>query len=415
MLIYLGLTEKKLKNNLEDFNYSLPEEIVAKYPVEPRDSSKLICYKNGAISHHNFKDLPSLLPSNSLLVFNDTKVIPARLILHKESGGRVEVFMVEPQQPTNIVHDAMQVAGDCVWKCVIGNLRRWREGEILRKQFEVNGETIELTVVLEKREDKTVRFSWSPPHIKVAAWIEALGQVPLPPYLMRKAESKDKVDYQTIYAQHQGAVAAPTAGLHFTEDTWKGLDEVGVKRTFLTLHVGAGTFLPVFEEDIQKHTMHVEQLFFNRKQIEEILSHKGPICPVGTTSLRCLESLYWFGVQLINVPETSRFFIDQDLPYKEVGYLPSRFESMEAILKFMDSQSIDIIHGETGIFIYPGYTFKMCDALITNFHRPMSTLIMLVSAFMGENWRRLYREALANSYRFLSYGDSSIIIPKHLS
>ena len=400
-----------MKNNLQDFNYSLPEEIVAKYPAVPRDSSKLICYNKGDISHHVFSDLPTILPNNSLLVFNDTKVIPARLILNKSTGGRVEVFMVEPQQPTNIVHDAMQTTGECVWNCVIGNLRRWRDGEVLTKSFDVNGEEIKLELVLEKREDKTVRFSWEPSSIKAAAWIEALGQVPLPPYLMRKAEVKDKEDYQTIYAQHQGAVAAPTAGLHFTENTWKDLDQVGIKRTFLTLHVGAGTFLPVFEEDIKKHKMHVEQLYFNRNQIKEILDHNGSIIPVGTTSLRCLESLYWFGVQLINVPETSRFFIPQDIAYRPSNELPSKTVSLKAVLSFMDKNEINSIHGETGIFIYPGYSFKMCDALITNFHRPMSTLIMLVSAFMGEDWKRLYEEALSNNYRFLSYGDSSIIFP----
>jgi len=403
-----------LKNNLEDFNYLLPEEIVAKYPAVPRDSSKLICYAQGAISHHSFQDLPKLLPANSLLVFNDTKVIPARLILKRPTGGRVEVFMVEPHEPTNIVQDAMQITGECVWKCVIGNLRRWRDGEVLTKSFDVNGENITLNLVLEKREDKTVRFSWEPQHIKVASWIEALGQVPLPPYLMREVETKDKEDYQTIYAQHQGAVAAPTAGLHFTENTWSALDKIGIKRTFLTLHVGAGTFLPVFEEDIQKHTMHVEQLFFNRTQIAEILMHNGPIIPVGTTSLRCLESLYWFGVQLINEPDTSRFFIPQNLAYQPHQSLPSKSASLEAVLKFMEDSDIQNINGETGIFIYPGYTFKMCDALITNFHRPMSTLIMLVAAFMGEDWRRLYGEALSNNYRFLSYGDSSIIFPSQL-
>tara|TARA_R110002049_G_scaffold293720_1_gene478900 strand:- start:53 stop:1264 length:1212 start_codon:yes stop_codon:yes gene_type:complete len=403
-----------LKNNLADFDYLLPEEVVAKFPAEPRDSSKLICYKQGAISHHKFTDLTSLLPKDSLLVFNDTKVIPARLIFHRATGGRVEVFMVEPNQPTNIVQDAMQVTGECVWKCVVGNLKRWRDGEVLWKQFKVNGEKINLRLQLENREDKTVRFKWEPAHISAASWIEALGQVPLPPYLMREVVSKDKEDYQTIYAQHQGAVAAPTAGLHFTENTWAALDNAGIKRTFLTLHVGAGTFLPVFEEDIKKHPMHVEQLFFNKTKVEEILNHKGSIVPVGTTSLRCLESLYWFGVQLINDPKTSRFFIDQDLPYKAADYLPSKTESMHAVLNFMNSNEIENIHGETGIFIYPGYTFKMCDALITNFHRPMSTLVMLIAAFMGNSWRELYDEALRNDYRFLSYGDSSIIFPNKL-
>lgn len=403
-----------MKNNLEDFNYLLPEEKIAKFPAEPRDSSKLICYTQGSISHHQFTDLTSLLPKDSLLVFNDTKVIPARLIFHRASGGRVEVFMVEPNKPTNIVQDAMQVKGECVWKCVVGNLKRWRDGEVLWKQFKVNGETINLKLQLENREDKTVRFKWTPEHIPTASWIEALGQVPLPPYLMREVVSKDKQDYQTIYAQHQGAVAAPTAGLHFTENTWAALDKAGIQRSFLTLHVGAGTFLPVFEEDIKNHPMHVEQLFLNKSKIEEILNHKGSIIPVGTTSLRCLESLYWFGVQLINEPNTSRFLIEQDLPYGSVKFFPSKIESLQAVLNFMISNKIENIHGETGIFIYPGYQFQMCDALITNFHRPMSTLVMLIAAFMGDDWRKLYDKALESGYRFLSYGDSSIIFPTKL-
>jgi S-adenosylmethionine:tRNA ribosyltransferase-isomerase len=305
----------------------------------------------------------------------------------------------------------MQVTGECIWKCVIGNLRRWRDGEVLSKQFIVNGERITLNLILDKREDKKVKFSWEPKYIKAAEWIEALGQVPLPPYLMREVVSKDKEDYQTIYAQHKGAVAAPTAGLHFTENTWAALDSANIKRTFLTLHVGAGTFLPVFEEDIQNHHMHVEQLFFNKSKVEEILNHQGPIIPVGTTSLRCLESLYWFGVQLITEPGTSRFFIDQELPYRQMDYLPNKKESIKAVLDFMDKHKIENIHGETGIFIYPGYSFKMCDALITNFHRPMSTLIMLIAGFMGDDWKLLYEEALRNNYRFLSYGDSSLIFP----
>ena len=397
--------------SLSQFDYPLPEERIARFPVQPRHNSKLIRYEQGSISHHVFKEIPALLPQNALLVFNDTRVIPARIFFQNETGAKIEVFMLEPLEPTALVQEAMELTGTCVWHCLIGNLKKWRGAEKLQLDFEVEGRPFSLFASLVDREKKHVRFEWERSDISVAAWMEALGRIPLPPYIKRDPVAADRETYQTIYSRHNGAVAAPTAGLHFTDEVLNDLEEAGIQKQFITLHVGAGTFLPVKVENVKEHTMHREQMVFTRESIEKLHAHEGPVIPVGTTSMRSLESLYWLGVQLCQDPSLRSFAIDSQFPYASHLDLPTRQESMAAVLALMDREQMQVLHGDTGIFIYPGYTFRVCKGLITNFHQPKSTLVMLISAFMGEDWRKLYEEALAMDYRFLSYGDSCLLLP----
>lgn len=397
--------------SLSQFDYPLPEERIARFPVQPRHNSKLIRYDQGAISHHRFREIPALLPKDALLVFNDTRVIPARIFFQNENGAKIEVFMLEPLEPTSMVQEAMELTSSCVWHCLIGNLKKWRGVEKLQLDFEVEGRPFTLSARLMDREKGHVRFEWEPSDITVAAWMEALGRIPLPPYIKRDPVAADRETYQTIYSRHNGAVAAPTAGLHFTEEVLDDLDATGIQMQFITLHVGAGTFLPVKVENVKEHTMHREQMVFTRESLEKLYAHEGPVIPVGTTSMRSLESLYWLGVKLMQDPLLKSFEIDSQFPYAGHQTLPGRKESFRQILDWMDREKMQVLHGDTGIFIYPGYSFQVSDGLITNFHQPKSTLVMLIAAFMGEDWRKLYEEALAGDYRFLSYGDSCLLLP----
>lgn len=390
--------------NIDDYTYALPPDRIASYPLEKRDESKLLVYNKGEIIHEQFKSITDYLPDETLLFFNDTKVIPARLQFSKETGAAIEVFLLNPVSPSPLLLEAMQTEKTCSWICTIGNVKRWKEGSTLIRR--ITGGTLE--AVLQNKENGVVQFKWNSGHT-FADVINDTGETPLPPYLNRKAETSDRERYQTIYSHYEGAVAAPTAGLHFTPEVFKLLELKHVMTDFLTLHVSAGTFQPVKVKNAQDHPMHNEQVVINRKNIENILLDKF-IVPVGTTSMRTLESLYWYGTKLLKDPDAI-FTISQNDPYAATGALPTRKEALTAVLDHMDKKKKDILTGETSIYILPGYLFRVCQGLITNFHQPGSTLMLLVAAFIGEDWRKVYANALVNQYRFLSYGDSSLLLP----
>jgi S-adenosylmethionine:tRNA ribosyltransferase-isomerase len=391
--------------NINDYRYNLPPERIALYPLTRRDQSRLLVYQKGEITHSWFHAIPGLLPDNSLLFFNDTKVIPARMHFTKETGADIEIFLLSPLQPSTVLSQTMQATSECVWQCTIGNLKRWKEPAPLTKTL---GQNV-MEAFLIDRENSTVKFRWTSG--KTFAEIIGLsGETPLPPYLKRKPESEDRERYQTIYSHFEGAVAAPTAGLHFTDEIFKKLDEKGIERDFLTLHVSAGTFQPVKVEDPEEHIMHAEQVIVTEKNVDNLLTPGKFIIAVGTTSMRTLESLYWFGARLIQDPDAG-FSIHQHDPYRFMGNLPTPAEAIAEVKKYMNRTGQRNLIGETAIFIRPGYHFRICRGLITNFHQPASTLMLLVAAFAGADWRKIYDEALKNDYRFLSYGDSSLLIP----
>lgn len=390
--------------NIQEYTYNLPDDRIAYQPLAIRDESKLLVYKSTAIEHSQFKSLADFIPDHSLLVFNDTKVIPARLHFQKESGADIEVFLLNPVAPDTLLASAMLAKNKCAWRCAIGNLKRWKDTQTLTKHIA----GVVLTASLSNRLEGIVSFSW-PGNLTFSEIITAAGSTPLPPYIKRSVEKEDAVRYQTIYSNHEGAVAAPTAGLHFTDRVFDALDKKGITRDFLTLHVSAGTFQPVKAENALDHVMHHEQITITRQTIENLLRHEQKIIPVGTTSMRTLESLYWYGVKLTVQPDADFSVLQQD-PYQ----LPDTVnpaDSLRAVLRHMDARQLTSITGTTSIFIYPGYRFRLCRGLITNFHQPGSTLILLVAAFIGERWREVYAEALSRGYRFLSYGDSSLLLP----
>jgi len=393
---------------LDDFHYELPDHRIARYPLDPRDSSKLLVYKSGEIDHLQFTDLTANLPADTLLVFNDTKVIPARAHFRKETGSVIEILLLHPELPTDVINDAMLVTQSCVWECMIGNKKRWKLKDTLSTVIEIKGNPVKLEATYADYEKNHVRLSWNTD----AAFLDivkALGEIPLPPYLNRDTEESDKETYQTVYANHDGAVAAPTAGLHFTRRVFDELKNKGIRTSFLTLHVGAGTFQPIKASTVTEHRMHSEQVVFTRELIDELLANTGSIVPVGTTSMRSLESLYWFGVKLYR-SETTDFRIEKLYPYPfDESELPGAKQALTSIANYMDQEKLDHIVGETEIFIFPGYKFRLCKGLITNYHQPGSTLILLVAALVGEDWVKIYNEALGNDYRFLSYGDSSLL------
>lgn len=392
---------------LSDYKYNLPEERIAKFPLKNRDESKLLLY-SGEISHHHFANLPDLLPQGTSLFFNDTKVIPARLHFHKDTGAVIEIFLLEPVAPTTDIAAAMLVKQKCVWKCMVGNYKKWKEDTVLHMDLSINGRVISFNASIENRKEMLIAFDWSEaiPFVDV---VETAGKVPLPPYIKREVEQADHDRYQTVYSAHEGAVAAPTAGLHFTDKVLQQLQNNGHTLDYLTLHVSAGTFQPVKEENAIDHPMHSEQIVVSRQNIDNLLQ-ASKVVAVGTTSMRTLESLYWYGVKLLTENNTE-FSIPKLYPYEQRASLPTTEESLQAIKKHMIAHQLEKISGHTEIFIFPGYQFKLCKGLITNYHLPGSTLIMLVAAFIGENWRKVYQEALKNDYRFLSYGDSSLLLP----
>lgn len=388
---------------ISDFTYELPEDRIALHPLAERDQSKLLVYREGKIAHSIFSNLSEFLPSNSILFFNNTKVIPARLFFKKDTGATIEIFLLNPVWPSPIVALAMSAKKKCRWHCTIGNLKRWTDNYELR----ITNDELVLVARLIERENGIVEFEWNMP-ISFSEVVQKIGAIPLPPYIKRKAESEDTQRYQTIYSKEDGAVAAPTAGLHFTDKVMSSLQKKNVAIEYLTLHVSAGTFQPVKVENAMEHTMHAEQVLIDRKNIEHLLSNK-PVISVGTTSLRTLESIYWYGVKLTDNPK-AEFVIRQDDAYKLTPI--DKKNSLNAIIRKMDHEKTNQLLGETSIYMLPGYDFKMAEALLTNFHQPSSTLILLVAAFVGEDWRKIYSEALTTGYRFLSYGDSSLLFKR---
>jgi S-adenosylmethionine:tRNA ribosyltransferase-isomerase len=390
--------------NIEDFSYPLTQDRIAKYPLAERSKSKLLLWKKGSISHKIFENVPALLPSGSLMVFNDTKVIAARLLFHKPSGAKIEIFLLHPEQPTRDIATAMSLKDSAVWHCMIGNKKKWKNDVLTQRHGKDS-----ITVSYHDRDQNLIKFEW-PSDNTFADVINSIGATPLPPYLNRKAESEDTHRYQTVYSKNDGAVAAPTAGLHFTPSILDQIKSNGVELEYLTLHVSAGTFKPVEATDYRDHDMHTEQIVVSKKSIENLLENHGNLIAVGTTSLRILESLYWYGI-ILKTNENAPFFINKDLPgsFEEVLTI-TYAEALQQILSMMYQNQLEELHGETEIFIYPGYRIRSASGLFTNFHLPKSTLLLLVSAFTNQDWKKIYQEAIDNDYRFLSYGDSSLLL-----
>ena len=392
---------------ISNFDYPLEEENIAKYPLSERDKAKLLFLTSDKkIEEKYFYDLPEMLDSNTFLILNDTKVVHARLLFQKESGSVIEIFCLEPMNKD--IQLAYAQKGSCEWKCLIGNNKKWKQ-ETISSSFVDKENQLTLTAKRLYQENETwiVEFSWDREELSFAEVLQYMGHVPLPPYLKRKDEESDKEDYQTVYAHQEGSVAAPTAGLHFSENTFKQLADKGVKTCFVTLHVGAGTFKPVSTETIDRHVMHTEQIVLKKENIEELLANldKRVMC-VGTTSVRTIESLYWHGVKVLkNGNRYSEIDVKQWDPYQEECRISAR-ESLQAILESMEQENRNVLIGQTQLMIAPGYEYRIVDAMITNFHQPKSTLLLLVSAMIGEDWKRVYQFALENNYRFLSFGDA---------
>lgn len=388
--------------NIDEFKYDLPDERIAKYPLQKRDESKLLLWRKGQISHHQFSAAPDLVPKSSLLVFNDTRVISARLLFQKSTGARIEIFLLHPELPTRDIQAAMAVKRSVTWHCLVGNKKKWKE-ETLEKQV---GNAV-FTASYHSREKNLIRFEWTGEGT-FAEIVNKSGETPLPPYMNRKPEKEDSVRYQTVYSKNDGAVAAPTAGLHFTESILDKFQKKEIDLEYLTLHVSAGTFKPVEAVDYRNHDMHCEQIVIKVSSIENLIKNHDKIIAVGTTSLRILESLYWYGVLLSGNPGAP-FTITKNLPYLLKSQL-SFHEALSKIMQLCKEQKLHELHGETEIFIYPGYQIKSAAGLFTNFHLPKSTLLLLISSFVDGEWKEIYREALSHDYRFLSYGDSSLLL-----
>lgn len=406
------MSNKTQQIRIEDYDYPLPDERIAKFPLAKRDESKLLLYKDGQVSESVFKHIADYLPEGSLLVYNNTRVIQARLLFQKATGARIEVFCLEPAEP----HDyalIFQQTERCSWICLVGNLKKWKEG-ILTKKVTVQGE--EVTLSAEKKESHgdshRIEFTWDNPKYTFADLLDAAGVLPIPPYLHRETEKSDLVTYQTVYSKIKGSVAAPTAGLHFTPEVLADVDAHGIGREEVTLHVGAGTFKPVKSETIEGHEMHTEFISVRRSSIERIQKNLGKIIAVGTTSVRTLESLYYIGVKLAFHPDATseELVVNQWMPYEEANNQIPVADALQLILDYLDRHQADKLVTATQIIIAPGYEFKIVRGIITNFHQPKSTLLLLISAFVKGNWRTIYDYALSHDFRFLSYGDSSLLL-----
>jgi len=394
---------------IDSFDYPLPDERIAKFPLPHRDASKLLIYKNASITESVFSKLADYIPHDSLLVYNNTRVIQARLIFHKETGARIEVFCLEPLIPSDYAQSLGATTG-CTWKCMVGNVKKWREG-FLCKTFEVDGKTCTLKAELLDTDDNThtIHFTWNDQDIHFAGILEKAGELPIPPYLHRKTEESDLTTYQTVYSRIKGSVAAPTAGLHFTHEVFESLKSKNIETEELTLHVGAGTFQPVKTATIEEHHMHTEVISVQLSTIEHLIRKTGNIIAVGTTSVRTLESLYYIGLKIHLDPSTKDLHIPQWMPYETEGTL-STTDALQEIINYLKKNNLTTLHANTQILIKPGYTFHVVDGMITNFHQPKSTLLLLVSAFVNGKWTDIYDYALANNFRFLSYGDSSLLL-----
>jgi len=395
---------------IEEYQYDLPQDRIALYPLENRDQSSLLVFRNGQISQSHFFNLPDLLPADSMLIWNDTKVIPARLEFKKSTGALIEIFLVEPYSPSGY---ATMFSQDvcCYWNAIIGNQKKWK-GESLVRIMDSTSGPVQLTAEYVDTKDKNrILFKWSPENLTFAQILDLFGKTPIPPYLKRDSNDKDKTRYQTVYANFDGSVAAPTAGLHFTADLIQKLKQKNIKIDSLTLHVGAGTFIPIKSETIGDHQMHAETVIIDKSIIRDLLGTiPGKLTIVGTTSLRSLESLFWLGqkISLDSDLDANHLCVDQWEPYNHTHIIDIQ-ESLNTILDFLDKRGLEQIQFITRLIIVPGYRFKLVNRLITNFHQPSSTLLLLISALIGTKWRDIYNYALANNFRFLSYGDSSLL------
>lgn len=415
--------------HISDFNYELSDERIAKFPLQQRDHSKLLIYQHGEVSDDVFLNLPNHLPQGALMVFNNTRVIQARLHFRKETGALIEVFLMEPALPADY-EQMFQTTGKCSWLCMVGNLKKWKEGPLMR-DFEIKGKALTLSATMDRNKtmEKSggtnywVDFEWDNPEVNFAEILEAVGELPIPPYLNRATQESDKTTYQTVYSKIKGSVAAPTAGLHFTDAVLHDLDQKGVVRDEVTLHVGAGTFKPVKSVEIEDHHMHTEYIVVHRHTFERLLQHDCSVIAVGTTSVRTLESLYYMGVKLAMNPQCTEEdlhvnqWVPYDLPHNEEGLVlvdgepVSVEQSVRNLLDYLNRDGLEALHSSTQIIIAPGYVYKIVKMLVTNFHQPQSTLLLLVSAFLKGDWRKVYDYALSHDFRFLSYGDSSLLIP----
>ena len=397
---------------ISEFNYPLPDERIAKFPLATRDQSKLLVYRHGEVNEDVFTSLPQYLESGELMIFNNTKVIQARLHFRKETGALIEVFCLEPIQPNDYVLSFQQTRR-CSWLCMIGNLKKWKKGTLSRV-VDVKGKQIVLSATRGECRGTShwIDFSWDDDSITFADLLEVIGELPIPPYLNRETQESDKETYQTVYSKIKGSVAAPTAGLHFTERVLAALDERGIDREELTLHVGAGTFKPVKSEEIEGHEMHTEYISVSKHTIEKLIAHNGKAIAVGTTSVRTLESLYYIGVLIHHNPDAAQneLHVQQWMPYEDKNELTPA-EALQQILDYLHRHEMEALHSSTQIIIAPGYQYKIVRKMVTNFHQPQSTLLLLVSAFVRGNWRKIYDYALEDDFRFLSYGDSSLLIP----
>ena len=399
--------------HISDYNYPLPDERIAKFPIARRDHSKLLIYNKGEVSSDVFYNLPQYLPKGALMVFNNTKVIQARMHFRKDTGALIEVFLLEPADPSD--YELMfQTTDHCAWYCLVGNLKKWKEGT-LRREVEIHGQTIVVCATRGELHGTSHRidFEWTG-DFSFAEIIDVMGELPIPPYLNRETQESDKTTYQTVYSKIKGSVAAPTAGLHFTPEVLADLDAHGIQREELTLHVGAGTFKPVKSEEIEGHEMHTEYVSVRRDTIQKLIDHEGSAIAVGTTSVRTLESLYYMGLKVMRDPSLNenQLHVAQWEPYGEVrsGEVKS-VEALKALLAWMDARALTVLHSSTQIIIAPGYDYHIVKMLVTNFHQPQSTLLLLVSAFVKGDWHKIYDYALSHDFRFLSYGDSSLLIP----
>ena len=406
---------------ITDYNYPLPDERIAKFPKAERDQSKLLVYNRGEISDDTFCNITDHLPKGEMMVFNNTRVIQARIFFHKTTGALIEVFLLEPAMPTD--YELMfQSRGKCSWVCMVGNLKKWKEGTLTR-QLTVNGTEwlVKATRGPIHGTSHRIDFEWEPLNtqpstlntkLSFAEIIDAMGELPIPPYLNRETQESDKTTYQTVYSKIKGSVAAPTAGLHFTPEVLAAVDAHGVEREELTLHVGAGTFKPVKSEEIEGHEMHTEYISVRRDTIRKLIAHDGCAIAVGTTSVRTLESLYYMGLKVMQHPDATEdeLHVNQWEPY-ESDTTVSTVESLTALGDWMDAHGLEVLHSSTQIIIAPGYEYHIVKMLVTNFHQPQSTLLLLVSAFVKGDWHKIYDYALGHEFRFLSYGDSSLLIP----
>ena len=397
---------------IEDYTYPLPDERIAKYPLAERDCSKLLVYRHGEVSEDVFHSLPNYLPQGALMVFNNTKVIQARIHFRKETGALIEVFLLEPAAPADY-EQMFTTTSQCAWNCLVGNSKKWKEGD-LHREIEVKGERLTFSAhrVGAIGAGSKVEFSWDNLAVTFAEIIDVVGELPIPPYLNRATEASDLTTYQTVYSKIKGSVAAPTAGLHFTKRVLDALDAHGIDREELTLHVGAGTFKPVKSEEIADHEMHSEYICVKRQTIEKLIRHGGVAIAVGTTSVRTLESLYYIGAKLQDNLDVSmdELHVNQWEPYEKHPSIEP-LQALRNILNYLDAHQLPSLHTSTQIIIAPGYDYKIVKMLVTNFHQPQSTLLLLVSAFVHGDWRIIYDYALAHDFRFLSYGDSSLLIP----